>query len=148
MGAMQDVIIIGGGVIGLSLARELVEQGVTCAALDQGPLGQESSWAGAGLLPPGRPDRAETPAATLRAASHVLWPGLSAQLRDETGIDNGYRRCGGMELRLDGSPDQLDAEVRSWQREGVEVVPLRSAEAAECAPGISLGVTAAYHLPE
>src|SRR5260370_40082833 len=100
---MQDVIMIGGGVIGLSLACELAGEGASVAVYDQGPLAQESSWAGAGILPPGNPERAESPEARLRAASHVLWPHWSALLREDTAIDNGYRRCGGLEVRFDGS---------------------------------------------
>src|SRR5438045_8087018 len=98
---MQDVIIIGGGVIGLSLACELAGEGASVAVCDQASMGQESSWAGAGILPPGNPEQAESPEARLRAASHVLWPYWSALLREETDIDNGYRLCGGLEVRFD-----------------------------------------------
>src|SRR5690242_12491856 len=110
-GGMQDVIIIGGGVIGLSLACELAGAGISVAVLDQGQIGQESSWAGAGILPPGNPELARSPEARLRAASHVLWPELSAKLREETGIDNGFRRCGGLEVRLGERGDALDEEI-------------------------------------
>jgi glycine oxidase len=145
---MHDVLIIGGGVIGLSLAYELSVAGAACTVIDQGALGQESSWAGAGILPPGRLEHAQTPEARLRAASHNLWPGLSAQLREETGIDNGFRRCGGIELRLDGAPDALDEEMRAWQCEGVEVRPVPGPAARTCERGLSARTQAAYHLPE
>ena len=50
---MLDVIVIGGGVIGLSIAWELAGQGLSVRVLDKSGLGQEASWAGAGMLPPG-----------------------------------------------------------------------------------------------
>lgn len=145
---MQDVIIIGGGVIGLSLARELAGEGVRCAVVDQAGLGEESSWAGAGILPPGNPALAHTPEARLRAGSHVLWPDLSARLRDEIGLDNGFRRCGGIELRLNGSTGELDDEIEHWRHEGIDVAPLFRAEVAECEPKLSAQLSAAYRLPE
>src|SRR5262245_12907545 len=118
---MQDVIIVGGGVIGLSLAYELAGQGVAVTVVDQGALGQEASWAGAGMLPPGNPDCRLSPEASLRGNSHALWPGLSAALLAETGIDNGFRRCGGLELSPDGSLAHLREEINTWRAEGVTV---------------------------
>src|SRR5436190_15931442 len=123
---MHDVIIIGGGVIGLSIACELAGEGVSVAVLEQGQMGQESSWAGAGILPPGNPQQACTPEARLRAASHVLWPDLSARLKAETGIDNGFCRCGGLEVRVGGTPGALEDEIALWRSEGVDVVSLAS----------------------
>lgn len=145
---MQDVIIIGGGVIGLSLACELAGAGVSVAVLEQGQIGQEASWAGAGILPPGNPARAQSAAAVLRAASHVLWPELTALLRQETGIDNGFRRCGGLEVRCGGSPSALDDEVDAWRREGVAVEPLFDQRCWQREQELSPTVTSAYRLPE
>ena len=145
---MHDVVIIGGGVIGLSLACELAGEGASVAVCDQGQMGQESSWAGAGILPPGNPDRAESPEARLRAASHVLWPQWSAPLNEETGIDNGFRRCGGLEVRQDGSPRALEEEIEAWRLEGVAVEPLTAHAAHEREPDLSPRFAAGYRLPE
>ena len=46
----SDVLIVGGGVIGLSLADCLLREGLAVTILDKGALGQEASWAGAGML--------------------------------------------------------------------------------------------------
>src|SRR5205823_6962538 len=93
-----DVLIIGGGVIGLTTAYFLAREGVRVEVLDKSDFGQEASWAGAGILPPGNLPQARTPFQQLRAHSAALFPTLSAELRERTGIDNGYLRCGGLEL--------------------------------------------------
>ena len=50
-----DVLVIGGGVIGLSTAWELAGDGLQVCVVDRGEMGSEASWAGAGMIPPGPP---------------------------------------------------------------------------------------------
>ncbi len=50
-----DCIIIGGGIIGMSTARELAIRGAKVAIFDRGQLGMESSWAAGGIISPMRP---------------------------------------------------------------------------------------------
>lgn len=143
-----DVIVIGGGVIGLSIAWELAGQGMSVRVLEQGQFCQEASWAGAGILPPGNPEWARTPEARLRAASHVLWTDWAAQLHAETGIDNGYTRCGGLEVRSDGLASGLDAEVAAWRAEGVIVETPDTRELRDRFPALHPQMANGYVLPE
>jgi glycine oxidase len=145
---VHDCLIIGGGVIGLSVAWEFSRHGLSCAVLDQQAFGQESSWAGAGMLPPGNPQQAETSEERLRSHSHVLWPEWSAALRDASGIDNGFRRDSALEVRFAGQPGDLDDEVRRWLSTGVACQPLAESEARELEPELGPGISAAYLLPE
>jgi glycine oxidase len=144
---MSDVIVIGGGVMGLSIAYELAEQGLSVRILEQGQIGHEASWAGAGMLQPGNPDWAQTPEARLRAASSRLWPQWAERLQERTGIDTGYLRCGGLEVRLSGAATALSDEIASWQREGVEVETLSTDVVRERFPAVNTAVSAAYFLP-
>jgi len=91
-------LIVGGGVIGLSLARVLAGRGVRVTVIDRGPLAKEASWAGAGILPPTNAATAMHPLEQLRAMANDLHPQWAEELAEETGVDNGYRRCGGMYL--------------------------------------------------
>ena len=145
---MPDVIVIGGGVIGLSAAYELAGQGVSVEILDQGPLGREASWAGAGILPPGNPAYHVSPEQRLRSLSHSLWRSFSEELQAGTGIDNGYRISGGIELRLGGSPDQLAEELAGWEAEGVQVAERTISALRNLEPAISSEAAAGYRLPD
>jgi glycine oxidase len=103
---MDDCLIVGAGVIGLSLAYELSGRGLRVRVLDRQEAGAEASWAGAGILPPaGRGAARETPLSQLAAISARLHPQWSEHLREETGIDNEYRRCGGWSLVVAGLSD-------------------------------------------
>ena len=62
-----DVLVIGGGVIGLTTAYFLARDGASVRVLDRSAPGTEASWAGAGIIPPGNPERAATAYDRLRA---------------------------------------------------------------------------------
>jgi glycine oxidase len=145
---MEDVIVVGGGVIGLSIAVELAGQGVAVAVIEQGDFGREASWAGAGILPPGNLNAARTPEAQLRSLSHSLWSDWAESLEAETGIDPGYSRCGGLELRLGTDGDELADEIRTWRNEEVRVEELSTEEARQLEPRLSPELAAVYRLPE
>ncbi len=145
---MADVLIVGGGVIGLSLAWELAGQGTTVAVVEQGEFGREASWAGAGILPPGNVSRAATPEARLRSFSGSLWDDWSARLREETGLDNGYRACGGVTITRRGEPERLRLERRHWEQEGVAARWLSEDERRNLVPALHPETAAAFELPE
>lgn len=136
-----EVLIVGGGVIGLTAAYYLAREGVAVEVVDQGDLGREASWAGAGILPPGNPARAATPLGRLLGLGSTLFPALSEELRDRTGIDNGYRTCGGLEFLPDA-----DA-IRTWQGEEIRFERLAADAVHRLEPGLAPETGAAYHLP-
>ena len=117
---MHDCLIIGGGVIGLSLAYELAGHGATVHLVDRGQPGHEASWAGAGILPPGGMHPAANPAERLAHLSERLHAEWAEQLRSETGIDNGYRRCGAVYLaESEAEATRLAAAATDWAAGGI-----------------------------
>lgn len=143
MSQSSDVLVLGGGIIGLSTAYFLAREGARVAVADKGDFGQESSWAGAGILTPGDPDQARSPIDLFRARSVAMFPSLSAELRDRTGLDNGYWNCGGLEF-LDAG-DAVPAG--EWHGEGVACEAVDDRRLHELEPGLSPSLRRAFHLP-
>ena len=143
MGTTPDVLVIGGGIIGLTSAYSLAEEGLSVEVLDKGELGREASWAGAGIIPPGNPERAANPYDRLRAYSSAKWPGLSAELRERTGIDNGFHVCGGIEFLDSENRDCVDL----WSSEGLSFTSLDQDQLHRLEPNIRPPDLAAYHVP-
>jgi glycine oxidase len=84
---LSDVVIIGGGIIGMLTARELHNAGVDVLVIERGPLGGESSWAGGGIISPLYPWRYSRSVNQLAEISKTIYPQLAQQLQDESGVD-------------------------------------------------------------
>lgn len=84
---MSDILVIGGGIIGLLTARELAQAGAKVTLVEMGETGRESSWAGGGIISPLYPWRYANSVTALASWSQRIYPGLCAELHDETGID-------------------------------------------------------------
>lgn len=145
----SDVVIVGGGVIGLSIAYRLGREGVACTVLDRREMGREASWAGAGLIPANTERLRNSPTVELRSWSAALYPEWSAALREETGIDNGYRRTGGVDVALDASEEHdLKTTAGRWRAEGIVFERLAPADFRRVEPALGPDLHAAYFLPD
>ncbi len=144
MASRSNVVILGGGVIGMTTAYLLARAGVPSIVLDQSDLGKESSWAGAGILPFSDPTHAATPIEQLRAMSVSRFAAFSEELRERTGIDNGYRRSGGLEFVNADDP----AAEEEWQAGTTHATMLDEAAAMRLEPALNRGLGPVRHLPE
>jgi glycine oxidase len=133
-GSRADVAIVGGGVIGCALARELAGRGASVAVIEKAQPGEEASGAAAGLLAPQAENLDPGPLFDLAVESRDLYPGWTTELENETGMEVGYRRCGILRCAVPGDPDAL--EGYSWQRAaGLAVERLGSEEIAAASAG-------------
>ena len=135
---MFDVLILGGGVIGLSLAYELSGNGLRVRVLERDLAGGQTSWAAAGILPPCNFRMHAAPADWMAGFSNQLHAEWSARLREETGIDNGYRRCGGIYVAdSDTAMAELLQTCERWRREGLTVKWLHGVDLDRAEPALA-----------
>ncbi len=118
------MIVVGGGLMGMLSARELALSGVRVALFERRAMGQESSWAGGGILSPLYPWRYPAAVNDLARWSQEAYPELLARLHRETGIDPEYVPSGLLMLDAD-----QQAAGREWAR--AYPTPLRLLDAAE-----------------
>ena len=118
---MRDVIIIGGGIMGLLTARELRKTGRSVTVIEKGRPGAGATWASAGIISAhgtsGSADIAGIPGLRLRTASYGEWPLLAEALAEESGTDIEYRLTGVLLIALDeeeAESIQEKARAREW----------------------------------
>jgi glycine oxidase len=143
------VVIVGGGIIGNSVAWRLAREGATVTVLERARLGQEASWAAAGLIAPQAEAQSAGPFFDLCLRARDSFRQISARLIGDSGIDPEYGDFGILYLALnDAERGELEARAR-WQRAaGGAVEELTPDEARELEPGISRETVYALYMPE
>ena len=92
---MSDVVIIGSGISGMLVARELCAENVSVTIVERTiQTGQESSWAGGGIISPLYPWRYDDAVSRLAQWSQRAYQQLCADLYDQTGIDPEWTQSG------------------------------------------------------
>src|ERR1044072_5398871 len=145
-----DVVIIGGGVIGLAIARGLALRGMRDVCLiERATLGAEASSAAAGMLLPQVEADAEDDFFRLACQSRDLYPSFAAALREETGVDVELDTTGTLYVALN-EHDHKEIEKRyHWQtRAGLAVELLSAAAAGELATSTSESLYGALRFPK
>lgn len=149
-----DIAIIGGGVIGLTLARELSLKGARAAVIDAGASVPQATPAAAGMLAPsfenceefGGPSEALY---RLGARSLALWAEYAAALEEETGVFVDYRADGALGLSYrDAQTEELAEQVERVATLGGEAEMISGDDARALEPALSDEVTAALHAPK
>ena len=143
----SDVIVIGGGAIGLAVARDLaVDQSVVL--LERGTPGQQASWAAAGMLCPHGEASDDDALFRLGLSSLGMYRSYVRGLLDETGVDAEYQDDG--TLVLASTDDEwADLERRSaWQQAaGMDTSLIGPEEVRTREPRLTLDIHGALHCP-
>ncbi|HAG96038.1 MAG: glycine oxidase ThiO [Pseudomonadales bacterium] len=105
----MDVLIVGGGIIGLLLAKELLQKSVSVTVLDRQAIGKEASWAGGGIVSPLYPWNYQPCITALASWAQEAYPDLAEELAAETGIDPEFNQCG---LLMLDPPDR--GKITNW----------------------------------
>ena len=133
-----DVVIAGAGVIGLSIAHELLCRRTRVTLVDPRQPGMGASWASAGVLAPQGARPFHRPYLDLCLSSRDLFADWSARLLEETGIDIEYRTESGLQVAFDDAEsEELDQRYRHQQDLGLPVERLSGEEVRALEPMLS-----------
>jgi glycine oxidase len=139
-----ETLVIGAGVVGLSIAYELARRGASVVVVDRQPPGLEASWAGAGILPPGSWYDDHPALEQLAALAGKLNPEWTTELRETTGIDNELATVGA--LHLVDSPEhseRLAAKFDRWRSLYISIT--QPGSIAEIEPKLRSDASASYY---
>lgn len=144
-----EVVIVGGGVIGLTIARALALRGIRdICLLEKGNIGSEASFAAAGMLAPQVEADSDDDFFRLACESRDLYPSFAAALHAETEIDVELDTTGTLYVAL-SETDEEECEHRySWQsRAGFQVERLTAEDARKLEPCINPAIRSALLFP-
>lgn len=109
----MNVVIVGGGVMGMSIALELAARADRVTVLEKSVPGAEASSAAAGLLAPQLESHGPGPMLSLCLRSRAMYPAWVKRIEHLARVDTGYRECGVLRV---GDRTRLE-RICAWQRE-------------------------------
>lgn len=147
-GHPTDVLVVGCGVIGASIAWRLARAGLTVRCLDPAP-GDGATHAAAGMLAAVAESRfGEHDLMRLNVESAAHWPSFAAELEAEVGMPVGLRHTGTLTVAFDSGDRQELRRLRDLQHQwGLESFELNAAEARAREPSLGPRVAGAVWTP-
>jgi glycine oxidase len=137
----SDVLVVGGGIIGLVTAWRAAQRGFATAVVDPEPGGGAAQVAAGMLAAVTELHYGEQTLLSLNLASARRYPDFAAELTDLTGQDLGYRRCGTLAVALDADDRAHLRELHTLQRQsGLDSEWLSGRECRRLEPMLAPGV--------
>ena len=145
----MKVLVVGGGVIGLSIAWRTATQGIDVSLVDPAP-GSGASWVAGGMLAPvAEAYRGEEALTRLGLASVARWPGFVADLATASGRDPGYSEQGTLVIARDtDDAGELHDLLAHQQAAGLTVEHVTSREARRLEPALASSIRGGLWLPD
>ncbi|MFF4919077.1 glycine oxidase ThiO [Kitasatospora sp. NPDC001261] len=147
-GTHADVLVIGGGVIGLAVAWRTARRGARNVIVVDPAHGGGAAGVAAGMLAPVTElQYGEEPLLRLGMASNERYETFAAELSEASGgLDTGYRRCGTIAVALDSDDREELRELYAFhQRLGLDSTWLTGREARRLEPMLAPAVRGALH---
>lgn len=144
----HDIIIVGGGVIGSSIAYRLAQAGASVTIIERGRLGCESSRAGAGMLAPQTEAQGPGPLFNLCMDSFRLYRDFASELSELSGLDVEYRDEGTLRVFFDDEEKKKAEEWMAWQAQaGLALEPLTRTALLDLEPALRQENAGGVYLP-
>lgn len=144
-----DVVIVGGGVIGCSIAYHLGKAGARVIVVEREEVAAEASSAAAGLLAPIGEISGQSAYANLLLASWSLYPELIPKLEEASGVRAEYYRPGSLHTATNAADaESLRRQMATWEPLGLQVTWLTGDEVRAREPLLTTGVEAAIYTPK
>ncbi len=137
------IVIVGAGLIGLSIAYELAKRGAGVRVVDAREPGRAASWAGAGMLAPYTESLESSAFESFCATSLAAYPAYVRELHERGGVDARLRLDGIVEAAFDDDgAARLDAHVAALEARGVPARRLTREALRVLEPGLGSGAVA------
>lgn len=144
-----DLVVIGGGVVGLGCAWRAARAGLTVTLVDAGATERASEVAAGMIAPVAEALWGEGALLTAAIDSAERWPGFAAELEADAGLPVPYRRCGALHIALDRDEAAGLRRLHDFHTElGLEASWLRGSECRRLEPGLATIVGGGYLAPD
>jgi glycine oxidase len=154
MGSRQgaDLLVVGGGAIGMAVAWRARNRGMSVTLLERGECGQATSRVAAGMLAPvAEVEFGEAGRRVLELAlrSAELWPSFAQELSAAAGVEVGLTSTGTLLVaRDDDEAREAERQLAFRESLGLRVERLRASEARELEPALAPTVRLALSVPD
>jgi len=147
-----DLLVVGGGAIGLSIAWRARARGMQVTVLERGRTGEGTSRVAAGMLAPVAEAEfgdAGRRLLELGLRSAEMWPRFAQELEQASGADVGFQRTGTLLLARDeDEARELERQIAFRDSLGLATKRLRASEARALEPALAPTLRLALHAPK
>jgi glycine oxidase len=151
-GSTVDLAVLGGGIVGLSVAWRARAQGMSVAVFERGSFGEGATHVAAGMLAPvAEVEFGQDGRRLLDMGMHSakMWPDFAAELEDASSVEVGLRRGGTLVVARDeDEARELERQLAFREGLGLRAVRMRASEARALEPALAPTVRLALHAPE
>lgn len=146
--ARADLLVLGGGVIGLGSAWRAARAGMRVCVVDAGGRERATEVAAGMIAPVGEAQWGEEALLAAAVDSAGRWPDFAAEIEADAGLPVPYRRCGSLHVGLDRDETAGLRRLHDLHAElGLEARWLRGSECRRLEPGLTTAVTGGYEAP-
>jgi glycine oxidase len=138
---VPDVVAVGGGAIGASIAWRCASNGLAVTLIEETP-GRGATWASAGMLAPVTEAHfGEEKLLDLNVASSRRWSEFAGELEELTGKSIGYEQCGTLMVATDADDYAVISDLVGYQeRLGLKVERMSRSELRSLEPALAPGI--------